>query len=360
MLILLSSAVAGWPAPSSACSVPVFRYALERWPADAYEVVLFHRAPLSAADQKIVALLEEERDVRGARCNLALNSVDLAGEVTPAEKALWEAQATKTLPWLVVRYPKTARVEGAIWSGQLSAENVRLLRDSPIRRETAQRIRKGETAVWVLLESGNRDKDQAAAKLLEAQLQKMPAKLKLPEAAKDDPEDPPNRPPGPPVRIDFSLLRLSRTDPAEAILVNMLLNSEDDLKTLHEPMAFPIFGRGRALFALVGAGITADNIADACAFLVGACSCRVKEMNPGTDLLMTADWDDLTTPAQVQDEPLPPLTGVALPSADAAVEPCTSSEPSGNWFPIVLYSVLGLGITVVGTGSLLLWKWKKH
>ena len=29
--------------PARACNVPVFRYALERWPADRYEVTVFHR-----------------------------------------------------------------------------------------------------------------------------------------------------------------------------------------------------------------------------------------------------------------------------------------------------------------------------
>lgn len=368
MLILLSSTLLGMPAPTSACSVPVFRYALERWPADAYEVVLFHRGSLSAADRKLAALLEEERETNGLRCNLALTTVDLASDVTPAEKALWESQATETLPWLVVRYPPKTRVEGIVWSGRLTPEAVPLLRDSPIRQEMVLRIRTGETAVWVLLESGNAEKDKAAAELIQAQLQKLPSKLKLPEAAKDDPEDPPDRPPGPPLRIAFSLLRLSRANPAEQLLVQMLLKSEEDLKTLSEPMAFPVFGRGRALYALVGDGITADNITEAGAFLVGACSCRVKELNPGTDLLMTANWEDLTTPAQVQDEPLPPLTGLAPldqkapvnETADHPTTPIFEPRMEPGLLSIVLFSLVGMGIAVVGTGSLFLLLRKKH
>lgn len=371
LLILLSSLPLWSPGAVSACSVPVFRYALERWPADDYEVILFHRGPLSAADQKTVALLEASRDKEGPRCNLALTTVDLTGSVDPAAKELWDAQATETVPWLVVRYPKSSRAEGVVWSGRFTPEAVRSLQDSPIRREAARRIREGETAVWVLLESGYRDKDKAAADLIQAQLQKLTTKLKLPEAAKDDPEDPPDRPAGPPLRIAFSLLHLSRTDTAEQVLLNMLLNSEDDLKTIKEPMAFPIFGRGRALYALVGAGITADNIGEACSFLVGACSCRVKEMNPGTDLLMTADWLDLTTPVQVKDEPLPPLTGVTRLDRNAALEDPlkdlsvtqsfdTVVETPTNWLSITLVSVLGLGIMAIGLGSLLLLVWKKH
>ena len=34
-----------------ACSVPVFRYALERWLADPYQAVVFHRGSLTTAQQ---------------------------------------------------------------------------------------------------------------------------------------------------------------------------------------------------------------------------------------------------------------------------------------------------------------------
>ena len=51
--------------------------------------------------------------------------------------------------------------------------------------------------------------------------------------------------------------------------------------------ALPIF------LPLIGAGVTAENIHDSAAFLVGACSCEVKEQNPGFDLLLAADWDVL-------------------------------------------------------------------
>ncbi len=32
-----------WTMAATACNVPVFRYALERWEADHYEIVVFHR-----------------------------------------------------------------------------------------------------------------------------------------------------------------------------------------------------------------------------------------------------------------------------------------------------------------------------
>ncbi|HVJ87615.1 MAG TPA: hypothetical protein VM452_18285, partial [Caulifigura sp.] len=56
---------------------------------------------------------------------------------------------------------------------------------------------------------------------------------------------------------------------------------------------FPVFGRLRALLPLVGPGITPENIRGSARFLAGACSCQVKEQNPGFDLLMNAHWDEL-------------------------------------------------------------------
>ena len=75
------------------------------------------------------------------------------------------------------------------------------------------------------------------------------------------------------------------------MLIEMLLHTDSDLAKSTESMVFPIFGRGRALDALIGKGINADTIKDTARFLCGACSCEAKRLNPGVDLLMAADWD---------------------------------------------------------------------
>jgi hypothetical protein len=73
----------------------------------------------------------------------------------------------------------------------------------------------------------------------------------------------------------------------------MLLATEPDLKQSSGPIAFPVFGQGRALYALVGKGIKHETIDEAASFLIGSCSCQVKEKNPGSDLLMAVDWKGL-------------------------------------------------------------------
>lgn len=41
----------------------------------------------------------------------------------------------------------------------------------------------------------------------------------------------------------------------------------------------------------VGKGINVENLVDCMVFLAGACSCQVKDQNPGMDLLMSWDWE---------------------------------------------------------------------
>jgi len=227
------------------------------------------------------------------RSNFILRTVDLSESMDEATRALWEARPGAELPWMVVRCPGASRGGEHIWAGRLSLRAVDDLLDSPARREIARRILGGESAVWVLLEGGDGESDEAAAELLEAKLREMERTLKLPVPARYGTGDAPDDQGDPGLRIAFSMVRLSRTDPSERVLVSMLLHSEPDLEAYPEPMAFPIFGRGRILYALVGDGINGDNIREACSFIVGACSCQVKDLSPGADLLMSVDWDSV-------------------------------------------------------------------
>jgi hypothetical protein len=300
--------------PAQACNVPVFRYALERWPADPYQVAVFHRGPLSSEDQALVKALS---DADGKQVNCVFRLIDLDKEQDQEQVKQFEEKFKPDYPYLVVRYPEASRLGVNVWAGRLNKTVVEGLLDSPARRELARRILAGESAVWVLLESGRKDQDDAVEKRLQAQLKELPQVLKLPERS-NSPSDRINED-GPPLKIAFSVLRVSRSDPAEALFVQMLLKSEEDLDKYTEPMVFPAFGRGRVLWALVGKGITEENVRESAEYLVGACSCEVKRMNPGVDLLVRCDWDERIEQRVVKDHPLPPLTSVSA-LAKAAVE----------------------------------------
>ena len=292
-----------------ACSVPVFRYALERWPADPYGVLVLHRGELSAEQKKLFDRLSpdtrEETDV----VNLISNPSDLDSEVNPKVHKIWEDLKTDTLPQMVLYYPRQSGIDAIVWSGELNQENVDRMMDSPARREVARRLLKEDSAVWALIETGDKERDDAVAALIDKRLKELELELKLPEIQAQDVADGLISIPESELSISFSLIRVSREDANEEVFLNQLLGMESDLRELREPIAFPIFGRGRALYALAGQGINVDNISDAAAFLIGPCSCQVKDQNPGVDVLMAVDWDRLVQSEIDLEKELPPLSG---------------------------------------------------
>jgi len=321
--------------PVRACSVPVFRYALENWPADPYRVIVFRRGGLSPEEQALVDFLQRQASGCEGNANLEVSTVDVAMPQEGAEGELWQACSEAQFPWMVVLCPGASARSEVVWAGPFTRENARALLDSPARREVARRIVTGESAVWVLLESGNVGQDAAAALLLDEELDKLERTLELSEPLDWPTDELFNAGEGPPLRVAFSVVSVSRSDPAERAFVNMLIHSEPDLdRYCSEPMAFPIFGRGRCLYALVGKGINAENIEEACAFLVGWCSCEAKWLNPGMDMLMSVDWEGMITGRWLTDELLPPLTGLsefaeAAPVATQA-GPATETDVAGD------------------------------
>jgi hypothetical protein len=334
--------------PAWACSIPVFQYALAYWSADPYEVIVFHRGPLSSEEiPPFLSLAASDVDLH---TNVIFRTVDLAASPDEAMRELWEAQPDAELPWMVVRYPRYSRVSEDAWSGRFTAAALESLLDSPIRKEIAHRIIKGESAVWVLLESGIQQQDESAARLLETQLKKMSETLRIwvPEGiGQSDEAD---------LSVEFSMVRLSRSDPGEQMLVQMLLHTEWDLKTIPKPMAFPIFGRGRVIYALVGDGINEDNIRKACSFLIGWCSCQVKELNPGVDLLMSVNWDDMLGEELLVYEETPLSEAKAVASETAAVVGGNSNALKRNILVAVLVQIMGVAFVT----SIVLWKKRKR
>jgi hypothetical protein len=104
---------------------------------------------------------------------------------------------------------------------------------------------------------------------------------------------------------------------------------------------------------LIGAGITPDNIHESAAFLVGACSCEVKDLNPGFDLLLTANWDVLL----FQEAPPPEVLAareavrsgepqlVDIPAGAAPVESLSNETESSHddWFASNYVAIIAMG-----------------
>ena len=233
--------------PAHACQTPVFRYALERWRADPYHILIVHRGALSDDERGLIARLDKAVEDPARMVNLFIDVVDLDNDPPAPAAKLAAAYADKPLPLIIVRYPPTARVPFDVaWAQPLSEAAVTALIDSPARRQIAKRILAGDSGVWVLLECGDKSKDDAAAALLEDELKKVKEQIKLPPVDPNTAVEDFRGDIKVELKVAFSVLRLKRDDPAEAFLVSALLGSEKDLTELTktEPMTFTFFGRG--------------------------------------------------------------------------------------------------------------------
>jgi hypothetical protein len=339
------------------CNVPVFRYALERWPADAYRVTVFHRGELAGAQKEVAKALA---DASESSANIAVAVVDVTKELPAYHKKAWELVKDAALPVVLVQYPVNTQTDHALWSGPLTAENVRGLVDSSSRRQLVERLQKGESAVWLLLESGDAAQDKKVADLLAAELKRIEKEVELPPAAPDDPTMSADVP----LRIAFSVLRVPRNDPSEAMFVRMLRGLREEASKEPGPLVFPVFGRGRALDGFASSQVTAELIENVVAFICGACSCEVKSMNPGVDLLIATDWDAALTGQAVKDPPLPPLISLsALAAAGqtgqvAQVVPAAPAKPPASLLIRNVVLVLLVVVAVIGalTAALVLKK----
>jgi len=332
-LSLIAVALALQSASALACSVPVFRYALEQWQADSLQLVVFHRGELSAEHQALVSRIEPQGLEAKYVANTWVKTVDLDEAQNKELLALWEQQdeeAAKALPWMVLLPPAKSMASGPVLSAAFNQANVDNLLDSPARQEMAKRILKGDSVVWILLEGGTKDKDDAAAEILGSELKRLEKVIEPPEIdPKDiadgsltiDPEE---------LKIRFSLVRVSRDDAKESSFVNMLLATEPDLRDAEfdgQPMALPVFGRARSLYALIGKGINAETIEDASRFLTGACQCTIKAQNPGVDLLTSTEWDKHIDVKFKPDTAIPTLVGLGgFEKKDEKAETVVASE----------------------------------
>jgi hypothetical protein len=291
---------------------------------------------------------------------------------------------------------RSEKAHAMVWAGALDEAAVALL-DSPVRRELARRLLSGDSIVWLILESGDRARDEQVSELVQRESKKLEETERMKAKAGSQPgqvsshagvttqpiptqpqifdpvthtyipagetaqpilmqplpvdpvatnlpipmqprmdahpvmgESEPTAETGS-VKIAFSVLRVSRTDLKEKVLVAQLNTIKKSPPDADGPVVFPVFGRGRALDGMAGVGITPESLAGVVKFLCGDCSCQVKAQNPGTDLILAANWKD---GAGKSGDPIPELPSLAavMPTPPEPVTPVitNSSSPSAQ------------------------------
>jgi hypothetical protein len=364
-------------AVARACDTPVYRYAMYRWESAPYEVYHFYRGQPDKHFAEVEKILTAAAAHEVTPANVAVKQVNLEEDaelksIPPDVAKLFQAKSDLQLPLTLVVNPLGYEV----FSGALLppvAEAGMLGNSSALRRQIGDLLKQGNAAVYVLLPGKDSEQNAAAEKALQQLVADVNSgKVQLydgpprDESQSNPAEETPAEPEKKKPSHSIASLTLAREvlQPQDPWLLRCLLAVEDDLARFEdEPMVFVVYGRGRALPPFIGKGITADNLVEVTEFITGACSCTVKEQNPGVDLLMAYDWKaasaavaerfgseegnqesltdlfpQLITPAK-PDSPENPVSPGPLRSDEPDDDDATSSGEAGSSTPAAVAKV---------------------
>jgi hypothetical protein len=279
-----------------ACETPVYRYAMYRWQPAPYEVYYFHDQPAGEQDQRVADLLAELSEGSDNRANVAYIPVNLAEDqdlasVPPDVKKAWDAREDKSLPAHFISTPFGVGLSFE----QLDEKTTQALVESPARTSLAAQLETGKVGVFVMLTGKEEAENEEAATILNGLVEEVrEGNISLyvsptQEAVAQEGEETEGEETEP--SFDLGLIKLDRDNEEERWFVRSLLAMEAELTEEERPMVFLCYGRARALLPYIGAGITRENLVREIEFVSGACSCTVKEQNPGVDLLVRYDWE---------------------------------------------------------------------
>ncbi len=226
---------------SLACTTRVSEWVLLNSLPHAYTLVYFHKTPLSEFSKKQNQALSEK--IKPANIQFqSVNRPEIAG------------------PYYGLYY------QNRLFSKFETADELAGLSISPLREKIAAELMAGKLCVMLYLKTDNKEKDEKGLSTLRQAIASSPFSEII------------------------TVVELSRNSREEHHFASMLLNVEDDLKDIQQPMLYGIFGRFKALEPLLGKGITEENINLMIDYFTAECSCLIKDDLPGTDILFTDKW----------------------------------------------------------------------
>lgn len=226
-----------------ACTTRVSEWILLNTPPEIYSLVYFYNGSLSEE----LKSQHDKLDQSTAHANLRFRKV--------ADKSIRQ-------PYYALYYRNRFIEKFGSYSDLGS------LTTSPVREKIAGELMAGKLCVMLYLKTGEEQKDEAGWQVLQKTVETSPFKEII------------------------AVVELNREDVDEAHFISFLLNVEEDLKRIHEPMLFGIFGKFKALEPLLAGGITGENINLMVGFLTAECSCLIKDDLPGADILFSGRWDN--------------------------------------------------------------------
>ena len=235
MIIMLAAAL------SLACTTRVSEWVLLNSIPHTYTLIHFHKAPLSESAKK------QDQSIA-----LNINSANIKFQTIQRPEIAAPYYALYYRNRLFSRYETASELTG--------------LASSPLREKIASELMAGKLCVMLYLKTDDEAKDEAGLTTLRRAVASSPFSGII------------------------TVVELSRNSREEQHFASMLLNVEDDLKDIQEPMLFGVFGRFKALEPLLGRGITEENVKLMIDYFTAECSCLIKDDLPGTDILFPDKW----------------------------------------------------------------------
>jgi hypothetical protein len=238
-IILLSGLI------SLACTTRVSEWILLNAIPNTYTLVYFHNRPLTESEKKQNQSLKEQ-----------IKNANIRFET--------DRRSTIPRPYYGLYY------RNRLFSKYTAVDELKGLTSSPLREKINAELMAGKLCVMLYLKTDNSEKDEKGLQTLNSAIASSPfGKI-------------------------ITVVELSRNSRDEHHFASMLLNVEDDLRYIQEPMLFGVFGRFKALEPLLGRGISEENIHLMIDFFKAECSCLIKDDLPGTDMLFPDKWDHPT------------------------------------------------------------------
>ncbi len=239
---------------SLACVIPVFRYALERWQADRYELLVFHDRELTEEEKKPLQGLIDGSVERARGVNVQLRFVHLRDSDDRELINFWETNAPSKKaegePFVFLRAPLKTAESQTLWSGTLSQFLSKEQLQSPTRKELTDRLLTGDSVVWLLAKSNDDATNQELKRTLQSQLEELATKMELPGGIGEPGSELYSKIP---LKVQFTVLEFDPADQNEKAFYNQMmkaLGKPEYTEEGHEAVLVPVFGRGRALEAI--------------------------------------------------------------------------------------------------------------
>lgn len=310
---LIASAQVSAPAASAEpASAPAAasRVGFWKWKPDYYRAVVIYNAENPVESDEGLKAIQAKTEDKTRSLNLSLRKIDVTDKANIDEKTteVLKIAEPEKFPFTIIYFPENSDVENPLWTGHVTLEEADTVADSPARREIARRLLKGESAVWLLIESGVEYKDYRILKLLSEEIKNIgsnPSGGETPVPPKTDGAKEENKPGK---HVKMSIMRISRDDTAEKSLLNMLNFIEPEIMNVsNEPVLVPVYARGRVLELFPNDEINRDNIRNTIGLLAGENIDRETGLKTGTALLLSVNWDGFTDRKLSIDEELPAL-----------------------------------------------------